>query len=98
MSKYESGSFMYYTTLPTDALAVFRDTIFETEKFGFELAESRQWDLGNKVRIGLEKRGYRSVAAEGFKAPGVVVSYAPENTMVPSFLKKGVQIASGVPF
>jgi aspartate aminotransferase-like enzyme len=98
MSKYEAGSFMYYTTLPTDALAVFRDSITETETFGFEKTKQCQWELGNKVREGLEHRGYSSVAAKGYKAPGVIVSYSPENNMVPNLLKKGVQIAAGVPF
>lgn len=47
MSKYEGGAFMYYTTLPTDALAIFRDSIQETEAFGFEEARNCQWELGN---------------------------------------------------
>jgi len=98
MAKYEGGSFMYYTTLPTDALAVFRDSIVETQTFGFEETRKSQWELGNKVREGLEKRGYASVASNGFKAPGVIVSYSPDNTMVPNLIKQGVQIASGVPF
>jgi len=98
MEKYESGSFMYHTTLPTDSLAAFRDSALETEKFGFQNSQEAMWKLGNRVREELEKRGFQSVAAEGFKAPGVVVVHSKFPDMVPRFAGQGLQIAAGVPF
>ena len=46
-----------------------------------------------------ESRGIVSVAADGFKAPGVVVSYTDDAEMQSSkaFLGLGLQTASGVP-
>lgn len=104
MDQYEnkSGSgpgFRYYTTLPTDSLMKVRDAIKETEAFGFQNAKNALFTLGNRVRQVLEERGFPSVAACGFKAPGVVVSYSPGNpSMGAKFKKAGVQIAGGVPF
>jgi aspartate aminotransferase-like enzyme len=68
MDKYESGGFMYYTTLPTDSLTAFRDVMLEARAYGYDKCKERQLELGAKVRAALEARGYRSVAAEGFKA------------------------------
>mmetsp|Transcript_21243 Transcript_21243/g.49889 ORF Transcript_21243/g.49889 Transcript_21243/m.49889 type:complete len:376 (-) Transcript_21243:56-1183(-) len=98
MQKYEEGAFMYYTTLPTDALAVFRDVMLETEKYGFDLCRTQMNELGSRVRAVLETNGFSSVAADGFKAPGVVVSYAGDPNMVGKFKAEGMQIAGGVPF
>ncbi|MDP3523504.1 MAG: aminotransferase class V-fold PLP-dependent enzyme, partial [Hoeflea sp.] len=75
MQAYVGGGHAYQSTMPTDALKVFRDRMVETRDFGFELARERQWELGRKVRALLARRGFKSVAAEGFEAPGVVVSY-----------------------
>jgi aspartate aminotransferase-like enzyme len=46
-----------------------------------------------------ERHGLVSVAAEGFKAPGVVVSYTtdPEIQNSKKFLALGLQTAAGVP-
>ena len=56
-------------------------------------------ELGRRVRELLERRGFRSVAAAGFQAPGVVVSYTddPEIQNGRKFLEQGLQIAAGVP-
>jgi aspartate aminotransferase-like enzyme len=55
--------------------------------------------LGDRVRALFESRGIRSVAADGFKAPGVVVSYTsdPEIQNSKKFLALGLQTAAGVP-
>ena len=58
-----------------------------------------QQELGNKVRACLKARQIKSVAAPGFEAPGVIVSYTTDPDMQngSKFIKKGVQIAAGVP-
>ena len=99
MSAYEGGGHAYHATLPTDGLKQFRDTMLETVAMGLETAREKQWELGLRVREALENRGYASVAAEGFKAPGVVVSYTGDAAMQngSKFLPLGLQIAAGVP-
>jgi aspartate aminotransferase-like enzyme len=55
--------------------------------------------LGRGVRRLLESRGLRSVAAEGYKAPGVVVSYTDDVAIhnASKFAAQGLQTAAGVP-
>lgn len=99
MQAYESGAHAYHSTMPTDALRAFRDTMLETRDFGFERLKEAQWDLGNAVRKMLAEKGVVSVASEGFGAPGVVVSFTgdPEIQSGRRFLAEGMQIAAGVP-
>lgn len=99
MKAYEDGGHAYHATLPTDGLVVLRDAMAETRAMGFDAAREAQWDLGRKVRAELARRGVRSVAAEGFGAPGVVVSYTddPEIQTGRKFAAAGMQIAAGVP-
>lgn len=99
MAAYENGGHAYHATMPTDALRVFRDTMVETQTFGFEKLKSAQWALGNAVRALLAEKGVVSVAAEGFGAPGVVVSYTsdPDIQNGKKFAANGMQIAAGVP-
>ena len=99
MQAYENGGHAYHATMPTDALRTFRDAMKETEADGFEAVRARQIELGRRVRELLEARGYPSVAAPGFQAPGVVVSYTddPEIQNGRKFLDLGLQIAAGVP-
>ncbi len=99
MAAYEAGGHAYHATMPTDALRAFRDTMIETRDYGFERLREGQWKLGNAVRAELASRGIRSVAAEGFGAPGVVVSFTddPEIQSGRKFAANGVQIAAGVP-
>ncbi|HEY6896436.1 MAG TPA: aminotransferase class V-fold PLP-dependent enzyme [Rhodocyclaceae bacterium] len=99
METYEGGAHAYHATMPTDALCTLRDVMAETEAYGFEKVRAEQRELGQRVRVLLESKGYRSVAAEGFKAPGVVVSYTddPEMQAGKKFAAQGVQIAAGVP-
>lgn len=99
MQAYEDGGHAYHATMPTDALLTLRDAMVETRKMGFEAAREAQWELGRKVRAVLAERGFASVAAEGFGAPGVVVSYTddPDIRSGRKFVEQGVQIAAGVP-
>lgn len=96
---YEDGGHAYHATMPTDALIGLRDAMAETRALGFEAARAAQWQLGAAVRAELARRGLRSVAAEGFAAPGVVVCYTddPEVQNGKKFLAQGYQIAAGVP-
>ena len=96
---YEKGQHAYHTTMPTDALVRLRDVMLETRAYGFEKVRQEQVALGAKVRALLESRGFPSVAAEGFKAPGVVVSYTtdPGIQSGKKFIDVGLQTASGVP-
>ncbi len=99
MQAYENGGHAYHATMPTDALRGFRDTMIETCDYGFERLRDAQWELGNGVRAMLAARGVTSVAAEGFGAPGVVVSYTsdPDIQNGKKFMAEGMQIAAGVP-
>ncbi len=96
---YAKGQHAYHATMPTDSLLSLRDAMRETRTDGFETARQRQLELGNRMRALLESRGFASVAAEGYKAPGVVVSYTsdPDIRSGSKFLSAGLQIASGVP-
>jgi aspartate aminotransferase-like enzyme len=99
METYEKGGHAYHATMPTDAIVGFRDAMIETQAMGFEAAKAAQWALGRAVRAMLAAKGVASVAAEGFQAPGVVVSYTsdPEVQNGAKFRAEGLQIAAGVP-
>jgi aspartate aminotransferase-like enzyme len=99
MEAYEQGGFAYHATLPTDALAVLRDVMRETEAYGFAKVREEQQELGRRVRELLVAKGFRSVAAEGFQAPGVVVSYTDDDAIqsAKKFTAAGMQIGAGVP-
>jgi aspartate aminotransferase-like enzyme len=99
MQAYENGGHAYHATMPTDALVKFRDTMIETKDIGFDVVEARQIELGAKIRALLAEFGFASVAAPGFEAPGVVVSYTddPDIQTGSKFSSQGMQIAAGVP-
>ncbi|RVT86729.1 alanine--glyoxylate aminotransferase family protein [Rhodobacteraceae bacterium CCMM004] len=99
MEAYEGGGHAYHATMPTDALRVFRDAMAESREVGFDTLADAQWELGRRARQALADRGIASVAAEGYGAPGVVVSYTdrPEVKSGKAFAEQGVQIAGGVP-
>ncbi|MEO8121897.1 MAG: aminotransferase class V-fold PLP-dependent enzyme [Rhodoferax sp.] len=99
METFEAGGHAYHTTMPTDALTRLREVMQETRAYGFEKVRAEQIELGTKVRALFERRGIQSVAAEGFKAPGVVVSYTedPDIQSSKKFLGQGLQTAGGVP-
>ncbi|MDV6374728.1 aminotransferase class V-fold PLP-dependent enzyme [Deinococcus arenicola] len=99
MRAYEGGGFAYHATLPTDGLRQFRDTVQEVKAFGFQKAQEAQWNLGNRVREVLKTAGFTSVAAQGYEAPGVVVSYTDADAIHSgkAFRGAGLQIAAGVP-
>lgn len=99
MEAYESGGHAYHATMPTDGLTTFRNVMAETEAYGFEKVKDQQQELGDRVRELLVSKGFPSVAAVGFQAPGVVVSYTddPEIKSGKKFMEAGIQIAAGVP-
>ncbi len=99
MGAYESGGHAYHATMPTDALGVFRDVMAETASYGFGKVKDEQLELGRQVRAALAERGLVSVAADGFGAPGVVVSYTDDPGIQngSKFAAEGLQIAAGVP-
>jgi aspartate aminotransferase-like enzyme len=99
MEAYENGAHAYHATMPTDALTRLCEVMKETQAYGFDKVRAEQIELGTKVRALFESRGIASVAAEGFKAPGVVVSYTedPEIQSSRKFLAAGLQTAAGVP-
>ena len=99
METYEGGAHAYHATLPTDALVRTRDVMKETQAYGFDKVRAEQQELGNKVRALMVRKGFKSVAAEGFQAPGVVVSYTDDTGIQSSkkFLGQGLQTAAGVP-
>jgi aspartate aminotransferase-like enzyme len=99
MDAYLKGGHAYHATMPTDSLARVCAVMQEMEAYGFEKLRAEQADLGAKARLLLESCGLPSVAAEGFKAPGVVVSYTtdPDIQNGKKFLAAGLQVAAGVP-
>ncbi|NMG74609.1 aminotransferase class V-fold PLP-dependent enzyme [Aromatoleum diolicum] len=99
MEAYEKGGHAYHATMPTDALTAMREVMLETERYGFDKVRAEQQELGERVRALLASRGFRSVAAEGYEAPGVVVSYTddPEIQSGRKFIAQGLQTAAGVP-
>ncbi len=99
METYEGGGHAYHTTLPTDALARLHATMLETEAYGFARVRDEQIALGKAVRALVERHGFASVAAEGFQAPGVVVSHTTDADVQSgkAFLALGLQTAAGVP-
>lgn len=96
---YENGGHAYHATMPTDGLRKLGATMKEAEAFGFEKLREKQLELGQKVRALLAERGYPSVAAQGFEAPGVVVSYTNDVDIhnCKKFIAEGLQTAAGVP-
>ncbi len=99
METYEGGGHAYHATMPTDALTRVRDVMLETRAYGFDKVRREQQQLGDAVRALLAGRGFKSVAAEGFQAPGVVVSYTDDAEMQSGrkLMAQGLQIAAGVP-
>jgi aspartate aminotransferase-like enzyme len=99
LQAYENSGHAYHATMPTDGLVVFRDAMKETEDCGLEAMRAAQQELGDRVRALLAAKGLRSVAAPGFEAPGVVVSYTDDIDIHngKKFAAVGLQIAAGVP-
>lgn len=99
MEAYLGGGHAYHATMPTDALRAFHKAMAETRAAGFETLREAQWTQGVEVRAMLAARGIRSVAADGFCAPGVVVSYTDDGEVQngKKFAALGLQVAAGVP-
>lgn len=99
MEAYEKGGHAYHATMPTDGLGTFRDVMQEISKVGFDKTKAAAIELGTRVRALMESRGIKSVAAEGFKSPGVIVSYTRDAAIQNGsrFAEAGLQVAAGVP-
>ena len=99
MQAYLNGGHAYHATMPTDGLAEFHNALFETKAFGFAKAKEAQIELGGKLRSIMEQRGYKSLAADGFQSPTVIVSHTDRDDVKSgaAFAAQGVQIAAGVP-
>src|SRR5690606_17825154 len=98
METYEQGGFAYHATMPTDSLLALRDVMAEAEARGFETLRNAQQELGDRVRSMLREKGFKSVAAQGYEAPGVVVCYTDDDGIQSGkkFIQVGVQAAAGV--
>ena len=99
MQAYENGGHAYHATMPTDSLRHARNAMLETEQLGFDHAKAMQFKLGARMRDLLMQRGFVSVAADGYEAPGVIVVYTDDPALQTGrrFLEQGVQVAAGVP-
>ncbi len=99
MEVYEQGKHAYHATMPTDSLRLFRDALLETEKFGLNEIKNAQTELGKRCREVIEQYGYKSVAADDYKAPSVIVSYTDDIDIKSGkkFMQAGMQVAAGVP-
>ena len=99
MDAYKRGGHAYHATMPTDSLAHLQDAMQELAGFGFERAKAAQVELGEKVRRLLLDRAMPSVAAKGFEAPTVVVSFTDDPGIQSGsrFADVGLQTAAGVP-
>ena len=99
MEVYEQGKHAYHATMPTDSLRLFRDALLETEKFGLNEIKNAQIELGKRCREVIEQYGYKSVAADDYKAPSVIVSYTDDIDIKSGkkFMQAGMQVAAGVP-
>ncbi|MEE2820284.1 MAG: aminotransferase class V-fold PLP-dependent enzyme [Pseudomonadota bacterium] len=99
MDAYLSGGHAYHVTVPTDGLANFLETYNEMAAVGFDALKTRQIELGRQVRELIESYGFKSLAAEGFKSPTVVVSHTDRADFKngSAFAAAGLQIAAGVP-
>ncbi len=99
METYESGAHAYHATMPTDGLRRLCEMMAEAEAIGFDKLRDAQQTMGERFRKLLEGKGFRSVAAPGFQAPCVVVSYTDDGEIQngKKFMAQGMQIAAGVP-
>ena len=99
MQAYEKGGHAYHATLPTDALAGLHAAMQATQTVGLAELRTRQFELGRRLRALLAQRGFKSVAAQGFEAPGVVVCYSDDDGLHngSKFIAQGLQTAAGVP-
>jgi len=99
MGAYLGGGHAYHATMPTDGIAQFYEAFQEIERFGFANAKQAQIELGTSLRGIMEQRGFKSLAAEGFKSPTVIVSHTDRDDFKngAAFAAQGVQVAAGVP-
>lgn len=96
---YVEGKTPYHATMPTDGLAHNAELMLQAREIGLAKLRAAQLDLGGKVRAVLAEAGFRSVAADDFASPSVVVVHAddPELQSGAKFKAVGLQVAAGVP-
>lgn len=99
MQAYENGGHAYHATMPTDAIRLFHASMMEAKAIGFDKLKIDQLELGRRARAVIASKGFKSLAAPGFEAPGVVVSYTDDVGIHNSskFVQAGFQTAAGVP-
>ena len=99
MGAYLGGGHAYHATMPTDGISQFYQAVLEIKTFGYANAKQAQIELGTKLRGIMEQRGFKSLTADGFKSPTVIVSHTDRDDMKSgaAFAAQGVQIAAGVP-
>ena len=99
MEAYEGGGHAYHATMPTDAIVKFHQSMTETDVYGFDKVRDEQQELGDRVRALMASNGFKSLAADGYGAPGVVVCYTddPDIHNGSKFAAAGLQTAAGVP-
>lgn len=99
MQAYENGGHAYHATMPTGVLTQLRDAMNEARSVGFDVLKEKQLELGRRVRELFADYGLKSVAAEGYGAPGVVVCHTDDADMHNGrkFTSLGLQTAAGVP-
>ncbi len=95
---YAKGGFMYYTTMPTDAIQLFRNVAMETKEYGFDKVKSDFVTLGEETRAMMESKGFKLVADKKYAAPGVIVAYTQDSQMLAKFKQQAMQVAAGVPW
>lgn len=60
MQAYEQGGHAYHATMPSDALARFRDAMHEAAAIGFAKVREQQQELGDRVRALLTAKAARA--------------------------------------
>lgn len=96
---YVDGQTPYHATMPTDGLAHNAELMLEARDVGLDKLRDAQVDLGTKVRAVLAEAGFKSVAADEFASPTVVVVHTddPDLKTGAKFKQVGLQVAAGVP-
>ena len=99
MRAYLNGGHAYHATLPTDGLATFYQAYLEMVDIGIDSLKARQIKLGVSVRNMMNEFGFKSLAADGFQSPTVVVCHTTRDDLKngSAFAAAGLQIAAGVP-
>ena len=96
---YDKGGFAYYTTLPTDCIALFRNAALDLKKYDLGRAKTTFSKLGSSVVNMVASKGFQTVAHPKFQASGIVVVYINKDSNAgKSFKRVFTQVAAGVPW